>query len=178
MNTNLEILEAPLHRPTMPTELWSEILTGLWQGGTSDWDVMGASIGKKMSPVITPKQFDTVITLYAYARPVDWFVKEIRYGFWDSPDAEDFDPEPLFDLVQIAHRDWKRGKEVLIRCQAGLNRSGIIMALVLIRDGWKAEDAINLMRGERDSWVLCNKTFEKWLLTLDPADWQGDEYKM
>ena len=80
----------------------------------------------------------------------------------------DFDPTiDLLDIVKMAHSDWKNGKKVLIRCQAGLNRSGIVMALVLIRDGYSPAEAITLMREKRSPAVLCNQQFTRWLLGLD-----------
>ena len=125
--------------------------------------------------MITKKDFDTVITTYAYANPVDWFVREIRYGVWDS-NMKDFDVEELFDIVRVAHSDWKKGKKVLIRCQAGWNRSGLVMALVLIREGMEAQKAINLIRAKRSPHALCNSTFATWLLAQDPSDWKGNSY--
>lgn len=151
--------------------LWSEVLEGLWQGGTDDLDV-----DRQLKvPMITTKTFDTVITMYADANPVDWFVKEFRYGVWDS-DINKMDTTELFDIVRLAHADWKRGKRVLIRCQAGWNRSGLITALVLIREGMGAREAIDLIRKTRSEWALCNKSFEKFLLEQDPKVWQGDSY--
>lgn len=151
--------------------LWSEVLPRLWQGGTADDDVRRQFV----KPRVTIKDFDTVITLYASANPVDWFVREIRYGVWDH-DMEDFDAEELFDLVRVAHTDWKRGKRVLIRCQAGWNRSGLVMALVLMREGLPAAEAIDLIREQRSPHALCNRHFERWLLRQNPAIWQGHEY--
>jgi hypothetical protein len=46
------------------------------------------------------------------------------------------------------------------------------MALMLIRDGYAPEDAINLMRGKRGQAVLANKHFEKWLMELDVEGWR------
>jgi protein tyrosine phosphatase len=151
--------------------LWSEVVEGLWQGGTADHDIHS----QLKKPMITKKDFDTVITMYAYANPVDWFVREIRYGVWDS-NMKDFDVEELFDIVRVAHSDWKKGKKVLIRCQAGWNRSGLITALVLIREGMEAQKAINLIRAKRSSHALCNSTFATWLLAQDPSDWKGNSY--
>lgn len=178
---SLSELEAPAYTRyhSDDEELWSEILPGLWQGGTADHDVMEAFVKRGGKPAITLANFDTVVTLYASARPVDWFVREFRYGFWDSHDEDDLaaiDRSDLFDLVRTAHADWKRGKRVLIRCQAGWNRSGLVMALVLIRDGMDASDAIRLIRGRRSEYALCNRTFAAWLVGQDPADWQGHEY--
>lgn len=163
-----EELIRPVH-PVMPERLWSETLPNLWQGGTLDryadydWFTQVETIGKK----IERQDFDCVYTLYADAEPVKWFVKELRFGFYDGQ-MDDFDPErDLLEIVKMAHKDWKSGKKVLIRCQAGLNRSGLVMALVLIRDGYRPADAIRLMREKRSSAVLCNTRFAKWLLDLD-----------
>jgi hypothetical protein len=117
------------------------------------------------------EHFDTVVTMYAFARPVDWFVKELRFGVYDS-DMKDFQTDELHDIVVAAHRDWKKGKRVLVRCQAGINRSGLVMALMLIRDGYSAEDAITLMRNRRGQAVLTNTHFETWLKQLDINEWR------
>lgn len=155
----------------MREPLWSEVVDGLWQGGTADHDT-DAQLRK---PMITKTDFDTVVTLYAFANPVDWFVRELRYGVWDS-DMRDFKPEDLFDIVRLAHSDWKKGKKVLIRCQAGWNRSGLITALVLIREGMSAQNAIDLIRAKRSPHALCNSKFVEFLLQQDPKVWQGNSY--
>jgi len=153
-------LTAPRYSIEYPTELWSEILPGLWQGGTDDDDVDV----QKTVPAIQPKDFDTVVTAYAWANPVDWFVKEIRFGFYDGT-MEDFDPAELEDIVSMAYADWKRGKKVGVRCQAGMNRSGLIVALVLMKDGFTAEQAIGLIREKRSKHALFNKKFVEYLLS-------------
>lgn len=142
-------------------ELWSEILPGLWMGGTADRDELAASHPKAH---INPAHFDTVVTLYGYAKPVDWYVKELRLAFYDHHEV-DIDPHDLRQVVNAAHRDWKLGKRVLIRCQAGWNRSGLITALVLIKDGMAPADAIELIRTQRSERALCNSSFVNWLLT-------------
>jgi hypothetical protein len=167
-------LTAPRYAVEYPEELWSEILPGLTLGGTDDKDVIFEGIqgwGQDHTPSITLENFDTVITMYAFARPVDWFVKEFRFGIYDH-DMQDFDTAELHDLVVAAHRDWKKGKRVLIRCQAGINRSGLVMALMLIREGYEAEAAIDLMRHKRGEAVLANQHFERWLLGLDVEGWR------
>lgn len=151
-----------------PTDLWNEILPNLFQGGTDDEDTIWER--KREEPQITKDFFDTVITAYQYANPADWLVKEIRYPFYDSPSMSGIDFKELFQIVRIAHEDWKSGKRVLIRCQAGLNRSGLVMALVLMREGYSAEEAICLIRDKRSQYALFNSTFEKWLLSLPKAE--------
>jgi protein-tyrosine phosphatase len=77
----------------------------------------------------------------------------------------DLDPErDLFFMVREVHADWKSGKKVLVRCQAGINRSGLVTSLVLIRDGYSPEDAIRLIRENRCEAALSNSRFEAWLL--------------
>jgi hypothetical protein len=118
-------------------DLWSEILPGLWMGGTSDQATLGHSDAKLE---ITPFHFDTVATLYASAVPVDWYVKELRLGFYDH-DQVDIDQHDLDQLVASLYSDWQAGKRVLIRCQAG----------------W------DLIRRMRSPNALCNSTFEQYL---------------
>jgi hypothetical protein len=142
-------------------ELWSEILPGLWMGGTADKDELAASYPKVH---INPQHFDTVVTLYGYAKPVDWYVKELRLAFYDHHEV-DLDHHDLRQVVASAHRDWQQGKRVLVRCQAGWNRSGLIMALILIKDGLKPQEAIDLIRNKRSDRALCNRSFVSWLLT-------------
>ena len=157
-------LTAPRYAIEYPTELYSEILEGLWIGGTDDDDVDV----QKTVPAIQKKDFDTVFTAYAWANPCDWFVKEIRYGFYDShvQGEAGFKPEELDDIASMAYADWKKGKKVLFRCQAGLNRSSLCAALVLMKDGYTADDAINLIRSKRSKYALFNKTFVDYLRSL------------
>ena len=161
----------PDQTPYMPIDLWSEIKRGLWVGGTGSSDEIFSRRPINAEPEITKKNFDTVITMYAWARPVDWFVKEIRFGIYDD-DMSDFEVRALQDLVKIAHSDWRAGQKVLVRCQAGINRSSLVAALVLIRDGMSAEEAIALLREKRAGGVLRNSHFEEWLLATDPKDWR------
>lgn len=143
--------------------LWSEVLPNLWLGGTDDFDTIDHVADTYAERNITPKDFDAVVTLYAWARPVDWMVAEMRYGFYDS-DTKHIDEARLYDAVNFAHQMWKAGKKVLIRCQAGINRSGLTMGLVLMKEGYPAEEAIALMRDKRSKFVLLNHDFVKFLM--------------
>lgn len=146
-------------------ELWSEILPGLYQGGTDGAD---ERMFVNVPAQITRKDFDTVVTLYANAGPVDWYVKEVRLGFFDH-DEVDLDEHDLAHAVRIAFRDWVRGRKVLIRCQAGWNRSGLVTALVLLKAGYTPEDAIELLREKRSRYALCNSFFEQWIIDNGPG---------
>jgi hypothetical protein len=166
-----------LARPTYDFEsygledLWSEVLPGLWQGGTDDFDTIYEATPytpTEETPIgITKKDFDVVVTAYAWAKPVDWGVKEVRFGFYDA-DMSDINMGAVYRIVNDIHADWKRGDKVLVRCQAGWNRSGLITALILMKEGYTADDAIALIRKKRSPHALCNKKFEKFLRELPP----------
>lgn len=155
--------------------LWSEVLPNLWQGGTHDDDVVGNSWCATEDKPRRAK-FDSVYTLYERAAGAGRLVKEVRFPFYDG-DMSDFSPETdLFDIVCSAHTDWKNGKRVLIRCQAGINRSGLVMALVLIRDGFTPEAAIEQIRRTRGGFALNNNVFTSWLTEqANVAFWQAGQ---
>lgn len=70
-------------------------------------------------------------------------------------------------------------------CQAGLNRSALLTARVLmLDDGLTSVEAITLIREQRSPACLCNKAFEDYLLDLDghsfndlyPDGWKTEYY--
>ena len=158
---------APVHDINWDFPLWSEILPGLFLGGTDDDDTIEDAANVHTSRNITKDNFDTVVTLYAWANPVDWFVQELRYGFYDSGLEGNADYESLQEGAEFAHKAWKSGKRVLIRCQAGINRSSLTMGLALMLEGYSAADAIQLMRDKRSNAVLLNQDFVDYLILKD-----------
>jgi protein tyrosine/serine phosphatase len=157
---------APAHEiDSWDFPLWSEILPNLWVGGTDDDDTIEDAVNLHTSRKITKDDFDAVVTLYAWAQPVDWMVEELRFGFYDSSMGH-IDMDALHRAATFAVNQVEAGRKVLIRCQAGLNRSGITAALALIMLGNTPEEAISLLREKRSKYVLINKEFEEFLLTL------------
>ena len=152
--------------PYEPTSLYSEILENLFMGGTDDNDV----IHLPANPY-TPRNdlpFDSIVTMYAWARSADWKVQEYRYGV---PDARisDMDLSRLRQAVNWGYKQWKKGDRVLVRCQAGLNRSGLVTALILIKNGMSPEDAIRTIRKNRADIALFNEHYVNWLMTSGEA---------
>ena len=146
--------EAPAWTP-------DEIVPGLFMGGTADNDTVDVARGLHQGAATN--DFDAVATLYAWARPADWGTEELRYGFMDGG----LDLTTIRSVVSTAiwvHERWKAGSKVLVRCQAGLNRSGLVTALVLMLEGHTALEAIELLRTRRSPWVLCNNDFVQWLI--------------
>ena len=141
--------------------LYSEILPNLWQGGTDDDDLVHTGSGR-LPTYSDFREFDVVVSLSAYSLPMGWMVKEYRFGFPDGPAGEDIYAE-VERIADYAYLDWKSGKKCLIRCQAGINRSGLMVALILMRDGMSAEDAIALIRKKRSVYALDNAHFVEYL---------------
>jgi hypothetical protein len=167
----MEIIEdknlyAPVHDIGWDFPLWSEILPGLWLGGTDDDDTIETGVDTYKPRMITKDDFDTVVTLYSWAQPVDWLVEEVRYGFYDS-EIGHIDFSAVERAADFAYQAWKSGKRVLIRCQAGINRSSLVMAHVLMKDKYTAREAIDLMREKRSKAVLLNKHFVDYLVMSD-----------
>jgi len=61
----------------------------------------------------------------------------------------------------------ERGRRIVITCMAGRNRSGLLMALVLMeRFKLPAKEAISLIKEKRGPFALTNRTFTSYLLSL------------
>ena len=144
------------------TPLYSEVAPNLFMGGTDDNATIDQA--QKLRHFEGSNEFDCVVTLYAWAAPANWGVEERRFGFPDANIIEEYIPT-IVELAQWAHAKWAAGKKVNIRCQAGLNRSGLVTALTLMISGMSAQDAINTLREKRSDYALCNGEYERWLLS-------------
>jgi hypothetical protein len=156
-------LEAPYYGGIdYPSWRADEILPGLFMGGTHDEATVADAM--PLRGLGQDRAYDAVVTLYAWAQPVDWEVEELRYGFGDGALYGD-DIARVLRAAEWAHQRWQSGDRVLIRCQAGLNRSGLVTALVLIQAGWAPADAIRHIRAKRSPHALFNRHFVRWLIT-------------
>lgn len=139
---------------TLDKVLWaliSHVEGGLYQGGCRN-------------AVALPEGFDFVLSLYQrerYALPPNCDRREVL--MYDSLEQGFEQVEEL--AADVADR-LARGQTVLVHCQAGLNRSGLLSARTLMHRGHTAQDAINLLRDKRSPLVLCNEAFENWLVSL------------
>lgn len=136
----------------------SEIVPGLWQGGCEDG-------------LVLPRFIDHVLSLYqweAYTvadkHRVKTYTTVLMYDSTQEPINGDF----VLKLAEMVNVCRKTGN-MLVHCQAGLNRSSLIVALALMigPEQLSAREAINLLRRERGPAVLCNPAFEEWLLRFE-----------
>lgn len=116
-----------------------EIVPGIWQSGIPE----------------PGERWDAVIDLHGGESPltdVDFYV---HWLIEDGPAPDFVMLVALADLVEDLRR---AGKRVLVHCAAGINRSGLVSAAALIRGGYDAEEAIDMVREAR-SGALNNPEF-------------------
>lgn len=128
----------------------SSIGDGLWQGGCQDG-------------LVLPKHIKHVVSLYPWEKytvkhELDSFTEVKLYDAAEIPD-----PEQLVVLAKWINV-CRKNASTLVHCQAGLNRSGLLAGLALVLSGYTPVEAIAKLRETRSPAVLCNKTFESWLL--------------
>lgn len=88
---------------------------------------------------------------------------------YDSP-TQPVDTETVEDLSDQIVEALDAGGNVLVHCQAGINRSNLVASRVLMkRYGVSAAEAIATLRKQRGELVLANKEFERWLLSHDES---------
>lgn len=147
----------------LATEPWSEIIPNLWIGGH---DYNDASNGRSVTADAYPKDtFNVVVSMYH--RGGDFLPSEgtehHEVLFSDSR----LSPKVLeraSRIGQIVAERVREGRHVLVRCQAGLNRSSLVAGLAMIELGFKGEDAVQLIRARRSPWALCNDSYADHLI--------------
>lgn len=79
------------------------------------------------------------------------------------PDGKKWDESRFNSAAQIVERWLAKGRTVLIHCRAGRNRSAALAAILLIRQGWEPQAAIDFIREIRPR-AIANPVFEERLL--------------
>ena len=142
--------------------LYTEILPGLFLGGTASSDTIFTSADARKA--FDDLNFQSVITMFYAANPCGFNSHEMRYHIVDGL-LDTVDMARLGEIVSWGHSRWSKNNDILLcRCQAGINRSAFTVALILIKEGYTAVDAIELIRSKRFSYCLSNEHYEKWLL--------------
>ena len=154
-----------------PIDTYAEILPGLFMGGTPDDQTV--DFPQELSDVSDPKTFDAVVTLYSWAQPMGWGVEEMRYGFADAS-VENLEIQRILRIAKWAFDRWNSGEQVLIRCQVGLNRSGLVTALTMMFAGYEPHEAIQQIRRQRSELALFNYHYVTWLVSEAPKYFAED----
>lgn len=133
-------------------EAWNEVTPGLWQGGH---DVRSQSA----TACVVGDDFDLVVSLttrpgYGPADGVEHVVARMADAGIDPATADRLD-----ELAAVVAGAVVDNQRVLVRCSGGLNRSGLVVALALVRAGSDVDSAMALVRAARGPWALTNPGF-------------------
>jgi hypothetical protein len=144
---------------------WDEIVPLLWMGGHYYQDPAGIR-----KPVVVGGEFDLVISLFARdGHGPDAGVEHRCAEIPDGPLTAG-QLEVVCAMAELAAVAARGGRRVLVRCQSGYNRSGLVIAQALINMGHSTDRAIFLIRYHRSKWALNNTLFVAYLNTgLDVA---------
>jgi hypothetical protein len=148
-----------------PGTPWDEVRPGLWMGGHYWIDSAG-----DLRPAIAGAEFDLVISLFT--QPGHGPDLGVEHRVAEIPDAplNAFQMGLVRQMAIIAATAVRTGAKTLVRCHAGYNRSGLVVAQTLIEMGSGNLDAIDLIRRRRSPWALHNQLFEEYLVAgLDIA---------
>lgn len=140
-------------RSGLPEDPWNEVVHGLYLGS---------------SEVQYPRdEFDAVVSVF------DWHYDRLP---WLPPpgtphlvlplyDSKDIPDKSEIDLaVKFIHNYHKDARPVLVRCQAGLNRSSLVAGAYMCEHlGFTGVTAIKTIKAEREG-ALFNRYFRQYLL--------------
>jgi protein-tyrosine phosphatase len=124
----------------------------------------------ELQAAVVKNEFDLVISLFT--RPGHGPAAGVEHRVAEMPDAalSAFQIDQVRQLAVIATTAVRTGRTTLVRCHAGYNRSGLVVAQTLMELGATAQDAIQLVRQRRSPWALHNELFAQYLQTgLDIA---------
>lgn len=143
-----------------PLGPWSEVAPRLWMGGHFWVDDVSQN-----HPAAVAAEFDLVISLIDLA------------GHGPDPGVEHLVaaiPDDALTAAQIlavqnlataGAQAMREGRKVLVRCRQGYNRSGLVVAQILVELGHETGAAIDLIRKNRSIWALNNEFFVQYLAT-------------
>lgn len=131
----------------------SQISKHLFQGGCENG-------------LILPNEITFVLSLYPWEKyTLHDNAERLEVKMYDSLDQAFGQVD---DLAGVVISRLEAEENVLVHCQAGLNRSSLIAARVLmLMNDWDADTAIKTIRENRSPACLCNPAFEEHLRSLD-----------
>jgi hypothetical protein len=141
-----------------PNHAWDEIVENLWQGGLHYRPRLG-----DVEDVIPRDEFHLVVSM-AHRSNTGPDKGIPHWRSWIPDGALNAEERTAVDgAVERTLKALEAGERVLVRCRMGLNRSGLVVALVLLALGHTADDAIDLIRAKRSEDALCNKHFVRYI---------------
>lgn len=132
-----------------PARAHDELTDRLWVGGVRWGDP-------------APGEFDAAFTLVPRGEHRGGVPRGTRNVRFPLRDADDGLPptDVLLDLVAGVVDEHRRGRRVLVRCYAGINRGPLVAGLAMtLLTGMSGADVVAHVRAVRDPVCLINPTF-------------------
>lgn len=136
---------------------WDQVIPNLWLGGHHT----------QTDDAVVTDEFDIVVSLFRL-----WGYgpsQGVQHVYFQMDDA-DLDPEHHTSLDKIAEvivYELSQQKKILVRCQAGMNRSGLVVGLAMLKMGWSVDDILKRLRAARSPYVLFNQDFVRYLREVE-----------
>ena len=126
----------------------SEIVPNLWLGGCEEG-------------LVLPTFIKHLVSLYPWEKYTvhHELQSSLIMRMYDSTDQAFDQVDSLARWVNDS-RDWA---PTLVHCQAGLNRSSLVVCRALMLAGMPSDEAIDLVRTKRSPACLSNPSFARWL---------------
>lgn len=130
----------------------SEILPDLWLGGCEDG-------------LVLPTFVEHLVSLYPWEQYTvrHELASSLQVRMYDSVDQAFHQVDGIAAWVN----ECRATGPTLVHCQAGLNRSSLVVGRALVLDGMDPVEAIALLREKRSPVCLSNPSFERWLLSQE-----------
>ena len=131
----------------------TQVADNLWHGGVEDG-------------LVLPEFIEYKLSLYP------WEDYTINHDIKETKKVQMYDSiDQGFDQIQelaLWVNEKRKDGPVLVHCQAGLNRSSLVVAAALVASGEAAngQEAVDLIREKRSEACLCNPAFEAWVQKL------------
>ena len=141
---------------------WNEVRPNLWMGGMY--------YGPHMTACVPEDQFDVVISMAGSSQAMRVNHPDvITHSFYiDDGKLGPMELDMVHEAKDLTLKYLDEGKKVLVRCQAGWNRSGLVVAMVLLHLGDHKgaccpRHAIGYIRKARGENALSNEWFVKYI---------------
>lgn len=146
-----------------PKNGWDEVIPNLFQGSQVRLPIKFSDY--ESQKVTVRKEFDAVFSFFHSPEPWDGPAPGVHHTHYPIPDGTLLEEELRMVRVyaRIIARKVKIQNKVLVRCQAGYNRSGLVVAFALMELGYTAEEAVALIRKARGEHALFRIAFLEYL---------------
>lgn len=156
-----------------PKNGWDEVVPNLYQGGQV------AAIAEQKHKFSDPwrgrvevrEEFDAVFSFFVGDYPGQGPSAGVEHHHYPIPDGplDDAELAEVRGYARVIARKVEAGNKVLVRCQAGYNRSGLVMGFTLMELGYDAHAAVHLIRAARGEYALFRLVFLRYLLEAQEA---------